>query len=105
MPTDDEPGGLARAGALLEAVARDCEESLDAEVALRCGRAADLLHTAATTAAPIPLLPDRAGPLLAAIEQADTLLASLPVEALSDTVLDAIGETRAAAHAARTGDR
>lgn len=105
MPVDHKPGALARAGALLEAVARDCEDALDAEVPLRCGRAADLLEMATTRPAPIPLLPDRAVPLRTAVERAHMLLVSLPIDALSDAVLDAIVETRAALRAARTASR
>ena len=82
-----------QAGALLEAIARDSDTALDFEVPLRCGRAADLLpHTGFA----VPRLPDEYGELTAALAQALALLESLPAVVVTDALLDAVAEARAA---------
>ena len=84
---------IGRAGALLEAIARDSDTALDLEVPLRCGRAADLLPHAGFAA---PRLADQYGELTTALAHALALLESLPAEAVTDAVLDAVTQTRAA---------
>ena len=82
-----------QAGALLEAIARDSDTALDFEVPLRCGRAADLLpHTGFA----VPRLADDHCELTTALAQALALLESLPAVAVTDAVLDAVTQTRAA---------
>ena len=84
---------IGQAGALLEAIARDSDTALDFEVPLRCGRAADLLpHTGFA----VPRLADDHGELTTALAQALALLESLPAVAVTDAVLDAVTQTRAA---------
>ena len=82
-----------QAGALLEAIARDSDTALDFEVPLRCGRAADLLPHCGFA---VPRLADEYGELAAALAQALALLESLPAVAVTDAVLDAVTQTRAA---------
>jgi hypothetical protein len=82
-----------RAGALLEAIARDSDTALDFEVPLRCGRAADLLPHSGFA---VPRLADEYGQLAAALGQALALLESLSAVAVTGAVLDAVTETRAA---------
>ncbi len=90
---------LAQAAALLEAVARDSEAAVDFDVPLRCGRAADRLHTAlgSTCSQLLPFVGDNAADIAAAISEATTLLSSLPSDEITDLILDALLDARAAA--------
>ena len=91
---------IAQAAALLEAVARDTERAVDFDVPLRCGQAATLLHgTIGFTPTQIPFVGDVAEDIRGAIDQAVALLSALPDEDLSDPVLDALLQARAAAAA------
>lgn len=89
---------LAQAAALLEAVARDSEAAVDFDVPLRCGLAANRLHTAlGSTRSQLPFIGDNAADIAAAIAIATTLLSSLPDEEITDPILDALLDARAAA--------
>jgi hypothetical protein len=85
---------IDRAATLLEAVARWCDDAADAEVPLRCGRAADLIR-APSAIRPLPMTDD-AAEVRAALREAADLLRSLPAEYLTDAVLAALAETRTA---------
>ncbi len=89
---------LAQAAGLLEAVARDSETAVDFDVPLRCGRAANRLHTAlGATCAQLPFVGDNAADIAAAITEATALLSSLPSDEITDPILDALLDARAAA--------
>ena len=102
MDTNDQAPAnpISQAAALLEAVARDSEGAVDFDVPLRCGQAANLLHGASQLRpAQIPFIGDVAEDIRAAIDKAVALLSALPDEDLSDPVLDALLQARAAAAA------
>ena len=89
---------VSQAAALLEAVARDSEAAVDFDVLLRCGRAANRLHIAmGSTCSQLPFVGDNAADIAAAIGEATTLLSSLPSEEITDPILDALLDVRAAA--------
>jgi len=91
---------ITQAAALLEAVARDSETAADFEVPIRCGQAANRLHTLlGFTPNQVPFVGDDEDAITAAIGEAITLLSSLPAGALTDTVLYALLDARAAARA------
>lgn len=91
---------IARAAVLLEAVARDSEQAADFEVPLRCGQAANRLHAVlGYVPAQLPAIGDDATGIRTALDQAITLLSSLPQDELSDPLLDALLDARAAAAA------
>ena len=97
MTTLDPTASLARAAALLEAVARDSEQAVDFDVPLCCGIAAGRLHTVlGFSPAQLPLVGDDAGDIRAALTEAVTLLSTLPLDQISDPVLDALLNARAA---------
>jgi hypothetical protein len=93
---------IARAAALLEAVARVSGDAVDADVPIRCGLAADTLHRLLGAGRePPPFVVDGgAVHIRAAISDAITALTALPTEALTDAVLDAVLDARSAAAAA-----
>lgn len=94
---------LSRAAALLEGVARDSEHAVDHQVPLRCGVAANQLRAHGGTALTEPVsIPDDATLIANTIGQALALLTSLPELELSDPVLNAVIEARAAARAILT---
>ena len=95
---------LTRAAALLDAVARDSEAAPDFDVPLCCGIAAGRLH-GLLGAEPMVVLTvgDDAAAIGDAITEAITLLSGLPTDQLSDPVLDALHEARAAADALARG--
>ena len=107
MPGTETPipsAGIARAAALLEAVARDSEAAVDFEVPIRCGQAANRLHTLlGATSSTVPLVGDDADAIRAALSEAITLLSSLPPAELAEPVLDALVQARAAALATQNG--
>lgn len=90
---------IAQAAALLEAVARDSERAVDFEVPLRCGQAANRLHTVLGFAPTLPFIGDDATDIRTALGEAITLLSVLPSDELSDPILDALLDARAAADA------
>jgi hypothetical protein len=93
---------IAHAAALLEAVARDSGQSVDFDVPLHCGQAAGRLHTVLGYApTQLPLVGDVAEDVRAAVEEAVTLLAGVPAGDLTEPVLDALLQARAAAAAVR----
>lgn len=100
MTTLDPTASIARAAALLEAVARDSEQAVDFDVPLRCGQAAGRLHTVlGFSATQLPLVGDDAEDIRAALSEAITLLSELPEDQITDPVLDALLDARAAAAA------
>jgi hypothetical protein len=91
---------IAQAAGLLEAIARDSENTVDFDVPLRCGQAANRLHAAlGRSATQLPAVGDDATEIAAALGKAITLLATLPGDQLTDPVLDALLDARAAAAA------
>ena len=91
---------IARAAVLLEAVARHSEHAVDAEVPLRCGVAANRLHTAlGYVPMDIPHVGDNASDIADALSQVIGLLSGLQPDQLTDPVLDAVLDARAAAAA------
>lgn len=95
-----DPVSLAHAAGLLEAIARS-ESSLDAEVPLRCAVAVSLLRSARVAPVRLPPLADEPVAVATALAEAIAHLVAQPDDALSDLVLDAIGEAQAAARCAR----
>ena len=88
---------LAQAAALLDAVARGSEHAVDYEVPLRCGQAANRLYgLLGHTLTDVPLVGDDAADIATAVAEAITLLSSLPHDALTDPVLDALLDARTA---------
>lgn len=104
-PTDltSSQAAVAQAAALLEAIARDSENAVDFDVPLRCGQAAARLHTAlGFTCSQLPLVGDDATDIGAALREAITLLSCLPGTDITDPILDALLDARAAAAALAT---
>ena len=99
--TESHTLSLAQAAALLDAVARGSEQAVDDEVPLRCGQAANRLYALlGQTLTEVPLVGDDAKQIAGALTEAITLLSSLPHDAMTDPVLDALLEARAAAELA-----
>jgi hypothetical protein len=95
--TDSHTRSLAQAAALLDAVARGSEQAVDFEVPLRCGQAANRLYALlGHTLTDVPLVGDDAEEIATAAAEAIILLSSLPHDALTDPVLDALLEARTA---------
>lgn len=94
-PITSAGGPVERAATVLEAVARHCDAAADPDVPIRCGRAADRLRGRAAPA--VPVISDDPTAVSAALSEADALLRSLPEADLSDAVLDALADIRAAA--------
>jgi hypothetical protein len=93
-------GKIAHAAALLDAVARDSEQAVDFDVPLRCGRAAARLHAVlGFSPTQVPFVGDDAADIATAIAEATAVLSSLPDDELTDPILDAILDVRAAADA------
>jgi len=91
---------IAQAAALLEAVARDSEQAVDFDVPMRCGQAANRLHTVlGFVPSQLPFVGDNASDIRAALGEAITLLSSLPQDELTDPILGALLDARAAVHA------
>jgi len=102
MTTLDPTASIALAAALLGAIARDSEQAVDFGVPLRCGQAAGRLHTVlGFSATQLPFVGDDAEEIRAALSEAITLLSELPEHQITDPVLDALLEARAAAAAVR----
>jgi hypothetical protein len=100
--TESPTLSLAQAAALLDAVARGSEQAVDFEVPLRCGQAANRLYALlGHTLTDVPLVGDDAKQIAGALTEAITLLSSLPHDALTHPVLDALLEARAASDLAR----
>jgi hypothetical protein len=100
--TESHTASLAQAAALLDAVARGSEQAVDDEVPLRCGQAANRLYALlGHTLTDVPLVADDAEAITGALAEAITLLSALPHAAMTDPVLDALLEARAAADLAR----
>jgi hypothetical protein len=100
--TESHTTSLAQAAALLDAVARGCEQSVDDVVPLRCGQAANQLYALlGHTLTEVPLVGDDAKAIAGALAEAITLLSSLPRDALTDPVLYSLLEARAAAELGR----
>ena len=100
--TESTIRSLAQAAALLDAVARGSEQAVDFEVPLRCGQAANQLYgLLGHTLTEVPLVADDAETINGALSEAITLLSTLPADALTDPVLHATLQARAAAEAAR----
>ncbi|WAX58517.1 hypothetical protein M6B22_07065 [Jatrophihabitans cynanchi] len=96
----ERAGKISHAAALLDAVARDSEQAVDFDVPLRCGRAAGRLHAVlGFTPAQLPFVGDDVADIGTAIAEATAVLSSLPDDELTDPVLDAILDARAAADA------
>jgi hypothetical protein len=95
--TDSHTRSLAQAAALLDAVARGSEQAVDFEVPLRCGQAANRLYgLLGHKLTEVPLVADDAETINGALSEAITLLSTLPADALTDPVLDALLEARTA---------
>jgi hypothetical protein len=100
--TESHTRSLAQAAALLDAVARGSEQAVDFEVPLRCGQAANRLYALlGQTLTEVPLVRDDAATIGGALAEAITLLSSLPQDAMTDPVLYALLEARAASDLAR----
>lgn len=100
MTTVDPTASLALAAALLEAVARDSEQAVDFDVPLRSGQAAGRLHAVlGFSPTQLPFVGDDAEDIRAALNEAITLLSALPDDQITDPVLDALLDARAAAAA------
>ncbi len=98
-PTDltGAAAAVVHAAALLEAVARDSEDAVDFDVPLRCGRAANRLYAALGFSSPqLPFVGDDTTAIAAAIGEAITLLSTLPGDEITDPILDALLDARAA---------
>lgn len=88
---------IAHAAALHDGVARDSESGADYEVPIRCGQAATALHALVGSApVAIPLIDDDATSIAAALHSAIAALESLPSQATSKPVLEALTHARAA---------
>lgn len=100
MTSVDPAASLALAAALLEAIARDSEQAVDVDVPLRCGRAAGRLNAVlGFSPTQVPFVGDDAADIRAALSETITLLSGLPEDQITDPVLDALIDTRAAATA------
>jgi hypothetical protein len=100
MTTLDPTASLALAAALLEAIARDSEQAVDFDVPLRCGQAAGRLNAElGFSPTQLPFVGDDAADIRAALSEAIMLLSALPEDQITDPVLDALLDARAAAAA------
>jgi hypothetical protein len=96
-PPQDPDTALARAAALLDAIARDSEQAVDVDIPLSCGHAAGRLHAAlGYVPTDLPPVGDDTAHIRAALDQALTLLATLPPHRATGPVHDAARAARAA---------
>jgi hypothetical protein len=97
MTTIDPTTSIALAAALLEAIARDSEQAVDFDVPLRCGQAASRLHTVlGFSPTQLPFVGDDATDIRTALGEALTLLSGLAEDQITDPILDALLDVRAA---------